>query len=169
LTYDNAKLAHALIVSGRATGKKNVSGTRPYWRCAGWWAYRPRGHGRLRPIGSNGFYKRNGRRADFDQQPIEAQTRSRPAWKRTAPRLTRGGTTRRNAPSTGSSAGTISASNFTPATTGGCRDGLHADRGNENQGAESTLAFLLSLAEMRLVQNTVTGVQRAGRAAPIAQ
>jgi len=35
------------------------------------------------------------------------------------------------------------------ATTGGCRDGLHADRRNENQGAESTLSFLIALAEMR--------------------
>jgi hypothetical protein len=26
-------------------------------------------------------------------------------------------------------------------TTGGCRDGLHPDRANENQGAESTLSF----------------------------
>ena len=32
--------------------------------------------------------------------------------------------------------------------TGGCRDGLHADRVNENQGAESTLAFLLALVDM---------------------
>ena len=31
-------------------------------------------HGKLRPIGSNGFYRRNGARADFDQQPIEAHT-----------------------------------------------------------------------------------------------
>jgi hypothetical protein len=52
--------------------------------------------------------------------------------------------------------------------TGGCRDGLHADRSNENQGAESLLAFLLSLAEMRLIQNTATSVQRAGLAATIA-
>jgi len=37
--------------------------------------------------------------------------------------------------------------------TGGCHDGLHVDRVNLNQGAESTLAFLLSLAEMRLAQN----------------
>ena len=36
------------------------------------------------------------------------------------------------------------------ASTGGCRDGLHADRVNENQGAESTLAFLLALHEMRV-------------------
>ena len=34
-------------------------------------------------------------------------------------------------------------------TTGGCRDGLHVDRVNENQGAESTLSFLLALCEMR--------------------
>ncbi|HEY4612415.1 MAG TPA: glycosyl transferase family 1, partial [Bacteroidota bacterium] len=38
------------------------------------------------------------------------------------------------------------------ATTGGCRDGLHPDRLNENQGAESTLAFLQSLLELRLEQ-----------------
>jgi len=30
------------------------------------------------------------------------------------------------------------------------------DRVNQNQGAESTLAFLLSLAEMRLAQNMLT-------------
>jgi hypothetical protein len=34
-------------------------------------------------------------------------------------------------------------------TTRGCRDGLHAESANENQGAESTLAFLLSLVDMR--------------------
>jgi hypothetical protein len=34
-------------------------------------------------------------------------------------------------------------------STGGCRDGLHADRANENQGAESTLSFLLALLAMR--------------------
>jgi hypothetical protein len=39
-------------------------------------------------------------------------------------------------------------------TTGGCRDGLHPDRPNENQGAESTLAFLQSLLELRLVEQT---------------
>ena len=35
-------------------------------------------------------------------------------------------------------------------STGGCRDGLHPDRVNDNQGAESTLAFLMALLEMRL-------------------
>jgi hypothetical protein len=40
-------------------------------------------------------------------------------------------------------------------TTGGCRDGLHADRPNENQGAESSLAFLQSVLELRLFENTL--------------
>ncbi len=34
-------------------------------------------------------------------------------------------------------------------STGGCKDGLHPDRVNENQGAESTLSFLMALLEMR--------------------
>jgi hypothetical protein len=38
-------------------------------------------------------------------------------------------------------------------TTGGCRDGLHADRCNENQGAESTLSFLLALTEMTMLDS----------------
>jgi hypothetical protein len=41
------------------------------------------------------------------------------------------------------------------ASTGGCRDGLHVDRLSQNQGAESTLAFLLALAEKRALQNTL--------------
>ena len=40
-------------------------------------------------------------------------------------------------------------------TTGGCRDGLHPDRPNENQGAEFTLAFLQSLLELRLAENLI--------------
>ena len=41
------------------------------------------------------------------------------------------------------------------AATGGCCDGLHPDRTNQNQGAESTLAFLLSLCEMHLLENSL--------------
>ena len=41
-------------------------------------------------------------------------------------------------------------------TTGGCCDSLHSDRVNENQGAESTLAFLLSLLEMRQAEHVLT-------------
>ena len=45
------------------------------------------------------------------------------------------------------------------AKTGGCRDALHADRVNENQGAESTLAFHLALADLQLTHNELTDFQ----------
>jgi hypothetical protein len=38
--------------------------------------------------------------------------------------------------------------------TGGCRDGLHPDRANQNQGAESTLSFLMALLEMRSLEKS---------------
>ncbi len=41
-------------------------------------------------------------------------------------------------------------------STGGCRDALHVDRVIGNQGAESTLAFLMSLAERQSMKNAVT-------------
>ena len=51
------------------------------------------------------------------------------------------------------------------ASTGGCYDGLHEDRINENQGAESTLAFLLSLAELKLVESSLATFRRAAEIA----
>ena len=72
LSYDNAKLAHALIVSGHATGQQAVLDRG--LRALRWLTelqMSEKGH--FRPIGSNGFYRRGGTRADFDQQPIEAQ------------------------------------------------------------------------------------------------
>ena len=72
LSYDNAKLAHALILSGRATGQTAVF--ERGLQALRWLAelqISEKGH--FRPIGSNGFYRRGGTRANFDQQPIEAQ------------------------------------------------------------------------------------------------
>jgi glycosyltransferase involved in cell wall biosynthesis len=168
LTYDNAKLAHALIVSGCATGQTSVyeRGIRALRWLVG---VQTSQLGQLRPIGSNGFYKRNGARADFDQQPIEAQTTvsacleayratADPWWYEQAQRAFDWFLGWNDL-----------GLELYCAQTGGCRDGLHADRSNENQGAESMLAFLLSLAEMRLVQNTAHRVQPAGLAVPITQ
>ena len=48
------------------------------------------------------------------------------------------------------------------ARTGGCRDGIHSDRLNENQGAESTLSFLMALSELRAADRvSVTGAPTA--------
>jgi hypothetical protein len=49
------------------------------------------------------------------------------------------------------------------ATTGGCRDGLHPERVNQNQGAESTVSFVLSLLEMRLAETAFASVPKNER------
>jgi glycosyltransferase involved in cell wall biosynthesis len=168
LAYDNAKLAHALIVTGRATGEKKVyeRGIEALRWLVGVQTSR---HGQLRPIGSNGFYRRDGARADYDQQPIEAHTTvsacleayratSDPWWYEQAQR----------AFDWFLGWNDLGEELYCP-QTGGCRDGLHPDRSNENQGAESMLAFLLSLAEMRQIQTTARAVQRVALAVPVTQ
>jgi glycosyltransferase involved in cell wall biosynthesis len=166
LAYDNAKVAHALIVAGRATGQTSVyeRGIQALRWLVG---VQTSQKDQLRPIGSNGFYKRNGIRAQFDQQPIEAQATvsacleayratSDPWWYEQAQR----------AFDWFLGWNDLGLELYSP-KTGGCRDGLHPDRVNGNQGAESMLAFLLSLTEMRMMQNAATGVQRAGAASII--
>ena len=72
LTYDNAKLPHALILSGRATGQQAV--LERGLQALRWLTelqISEKGH--FRSIGTNGFYRRGGMRANFNQQPIEAQ------------------------------------------------------------------------------------------------
>jgi hypothetical protein len=155
LSYDNAKLAHALILSGNATGQRQVleRGLQAL-RWLNELQISEKGH--FRPIGSNGFYRRGGTRANFDQQPIEAQamvsacleayrTTSDVWWYEQAQR----------AFDWFIGWNDLGLELYSP-ESGGCGDGLHVDRVNGNQGAESTLAFLLSLAEMRLAQNMVT-------------
>jgi len=110
-------------------------------------------NGHLRPIGSNGFYRRGGARAHFDQQPIEAHSMV------SACLAAYGATGDAHWFEQAQRAfdwflgwNDLGLELYSP-TTGGCRDALHVDRVNGNQGAESTLAFLLSLAEMQLMQN----------------
>ncbi len=162
LSYDNAKLAQALIVSGQAMGREPV--LQRGLEALRWLTeMQMSDKGHFRPIGSNGFYRRGGVRAAFDQQPIEAhatlsacldayRATSDPWWYEHAQR----------AFDWFIGWNDLGRELYSP-ETGGCHDGLHVDRVNANQGAESTLAFLLSLAEMQLAQNIVTSFR-----APIA-
>jgi glycosyltransferase involved in cell wall biosynthesis len=155
LSYDNAKLAHALIVSGQATGQLAV--LQRGLQALRWLTelqMSEKGH--FRPIGSNGFYRRGGTRANFDQQPIEAQatvSACLEAYRATSDFWWYEHAQRAFDWFIGWN--DLGLELESP-ETGGCRDGLHVDRVNLNQGAESTLAFLLSLAEMRLAQNMLT-------------
>lgn len=158
LSYDNAKLAHALILSGRATGQPELfeQGLRAL-RWLNELQTSEKGH--FRPIGSNGFYRRGGERANFDQQPVEAQAMVSACLE--AYRATSDGWWYEQAQRAFDwfiGWNDLGLELYSP-ENGGCRDGLHVDRVNGNQGAESTLAFLLSLEEMRLAQNMVTSFQ----------
>jgi glycosyltransferase involved in cell wall biosynthesis len=155
LSYDNAKLAHALILSGRATGQEKVL-NRGLQTLRWLVQLQTSENGHFRPIGSNGFFRRGGARANFDQQPVEAQammsacleayrSTSDPWWYEQAQRAFDWFLGWNDL-----------GLELYSARTGGCLDGLHVDRVNRNQGAESTLAFLLSLAELKLTQNIVT-------------
>ena len=111
--------------------------------CAGWSPSKPemaafRAH-RLRRL----LFPRGGKRARFDQQPIEAQSTVSACieafeatedsfWRDEARRAFEWFVGRND----------LDQPLYNP-SSGGCYDGLHFDRVNFNQGAESTLAFLL--------------------------
>lgn len=153
VAYENARLCQALISAGRWTGDAAALDT---GMCMlDWlWEIQRSGSGRFAPIGCRGFYPRGGEPAPFDQQPLEPQAmvaaciealhavgddrwRDR-AW--SAFEWFRGHN--------------LLGMAVCDPLTGGCRDGLLADRLNENQGAESTLAWLHALADMTSLESS---------------
>ena len=155
LSYDNAKLAHALILSGHATGQQAVferglDALRWLTKC------------RCRRKATSGRLAATGSIAAAARAPISTSSRLRRkpwyrlVWKLIARHRTSGGIEQaQRAFDWFIGWNDLGLELYSP-ETGGCRDGLHVDRVNGNQGAESTLAFLLSLAEMRLAQNMLT-------------
>jgi glycosyltransferase involved in cell wall biosynthesis len=151
LTYCNAVLPHALLMCGQwlpnqemtAAGLESLEWLVALQRST------PSG-GHFVPIGSNGFYVQGGERARFDQQPVEAQTTAAACLE--AYRSTRDERWRKEARRAFEwflGRNDLGLPVYDP-NTGGCGDGLHPDRLNNNQGAESTLAFLQTLLELRL-------------------
>lgn len=155
VSYTNAKLPHALILSGRCMNQ--VAMLETGLKALRWLVgIQTSDTGSLRPIGSNGFYRRGQERALFDQQPIEAQATVSACieayhatndigWVVEARRAFEWFLGRND----------LGLALY-DSSTGGCRDGLHMDRVSQNEGAESTLAFLLALAEMQALQNALT-------------
>jgi glycosyltransferase involved in cell wall biosynthesis len=150
--YDNARLPHALIVTGRWANQPGLLETGI--KTLRWLSDKqlaPEGH--FRPIGSNGFWKRGGQRASFDQQPIDAHATICACIEAYGATGDRSWLLQVNKVFEWFHGGNDLGLSLYDAQSGGCRDGLHIDRVNQNQGAESTLAFLLSLAEMRRIQS----------------
>lgn len=147
LGYDNARLCEALIVSGKATGN-------PDHFEAGLDALRwlmklqttARGH--FRPIGTQTFGADYRQPQPFDQQPLEAWAAVNACL--TAARLT--GDSWWNHEAERAFAWFLGENDLgvpvADTARGACFDGLHPDRRNANQGAESTLAYLAALTAM---------------------
>jgi glycosyltransferase involved in cell wall biosynthesis len=164
LSYCNAVLSQAMLMSGQWI--PNQAMTEAGLESLQWLAELQRVNtagGHFVPIGSNGFFKQHGKRARFDQQPVEAQSMASAcleAYRSTGDERWRAeaqcafdwflGRNDLNLPL------------YDP-TTGGCRDGLHSDRPNENQGAESTLAFFQTLLELRLAENPILEIETKKR------
>lgn len=147
VTYDNAKLSHAMILSGHWTGQTEILEiglTSLRWLLE---AQTAEG-GHFAPIGCNGFWVRGGEKARFDQQPLEAHAMVSACleafaltrdvfWRKAARRCFEWFLGRNDL-----------GQSLYDSTTGGCRDALLQDHLNQNQGAESSLAFYLSYAEL---------------------
>jgi hypothetical protein len=149
LAYGNARLPQALLLVGSAcsdhrmvsAGLESLDWLSQTQRCET--------NGHFVPIGSQGFYHQGGEKPASISSPSKPQGAVSACLQ--AYRVTGDGRWRNQA---------WSAFNWFlgnndlqlplyDSVTGGCRDGLHPDRANENQGAESTLSFLMALVEMR--------------------
>ncbi|NTV99907.1 MAG: glycosyltransferase [Oscillochloris sp.] len=143
LTYDNAVLPHALLLSGSILARTDMHDVS--LEALNWLASRQQvAEGHFVPIGCHGFAQRGAVAARFDQQPIEAHAMvlatldaqritGHASWQAEAHRAFNWFLGHND----------LGLSLYDP-TTGGCRDGLLMDRVNQNQGAESSLAFLLA-------------------------
>lgn len=148
VTYCNARLPEALIATGAWTGDDSMTTTGI--RSLEWlMAIQRTADGYFAPIGTKGFFERGMTAAVFDQQPVDAcatVSACMHAFRATGDH--RWAEHARRAFTWFLGQNQLQQPLYQP-LSGGCRDALHADRVNENEGAESTLSFLLSLMEMR--------------------
>ncbi|MCK4389789.1 MAG: glycosyltransferase family 4 protein [Desulfobacterales bacterium] len=162
VTYANGKIPQALLLSGQWLQRGDMIEAALH---SLEWLVRiqtdPKGH--FVPIGNHGWFSRNGERARFDQQPIEAQSMIDACIE--AYNITRDEKWIDEARRCfdwflGKNDLNVHLYDY---RTGGCCDGLTANGANRNQGAESTLAWLLSLLSLYslsgsevVTRNTVT-------------
>src|SRR5713226_939094 len=164
LAYDNARLPQALIQTGLTTQ------TGPYvevgLRSLRWlMSLQTTSSGCFRAVGTKSFGKVRQKPEAFDQQPVEASatiSACLAAWRAEDGTEWPAGAMR--------AFGWFLGENDLQTTlidpdTGGCSDGLHPDRPNENKGAESVLSYLLGLVEIRRLKRTAA----IGRMKPLSK
>jgi glycosyltransferase involved in cell wall biosynthesis len=145
LTYDNARLPQALMACGRATRNDDMVslgiGVLEWLRDV---QTNPSG-GWFEPVGNQGWFPKSGSKAQYDQQPLEAAAMIGACIE--AYECTQGEEWIQLATTCFDwySGRNDRQSKLYDHASGGCRDGLQQDGVNENQGAESTLSYILSL------------------------
>ncbi len=147
LNYANGKLSHALLLCGQWMQRSDMIDMG--LRSLTWLLTIQTEEGHFVPIGNNGWYQQGGSKARFDQQPIEANAMIEACVE--AFNVTRDKTWINNAVMCFNwflGHNDLNMPLYDP-KTGGCRDGLMADGINQNEGAESTLAWLLSLMTLQ--------------------
>lgn len=163
VSYSNAKLPHALIVTGMRMARPEL--IQIGLESLDWLVRVQTGpSGDFAPIGSNGHFRRGGEPARFDQQPIEAHATvlaCLAAHKATGERKWYEESVRAFNWFLGANDVGLP---LYDSTSGGCRDGLHEQGVNENMGAESTLAFLLSLVEMLAAEHGASELANGNQA-----
>jgi hypothetical protein len=147
LNYANGKLPHALLLSGQWIQRNDMIDMG--LRSLTWLLALQTEDNHFVPVGSNGWYEQGGPRARFDQQPVEANAMIEACVE--AFNVTRDTTWIDNAVMCFNwflGHNDLNLPLYDP-KTGGCRDGLMADGINQNEGAESSLAWLLSLMTLQ--------------------
>jgi len=148
VTYCNARLPQALIATASWNGDASMTATGI--RSLEWlMTIQQTPDGYFAPVGTRGFFERGMTAAVFDQQPVDAcatVSACMHAFRSTGDH--RWAEHARRAFTWFLGQNQLQQALYDP-LSGGCRDALHADRVNENEGAESTLSFLLSLMDMR--------------------
>ncbi|MBS3740061.1 glycosyltransferase family 4 protein [Candidatus Bipolaricaulota bacterium] len=148
VTYENPRLPQALIVWGEFTSNDEMKD----WglRSLRWLneVQKDQEEGHISLIGNDGWLVRGEKKADFDQQPVEAAALIEANWE--AYRATEDLYYLNNIYTVfnwflGRNDLGIPLYDF---RTGGCKDGLHPSRVNENEGAESLVSWLISLQRM---------------------
>jgi hypothetical protein len=150
VTYSNATLSHALLIGGHWLGRTDMVDTA--LESLEWLVALQTVNGQFSPVGNHGFMVRGGEKPMYDQQPVEAHATIAACLQ--AYRLTGDAKWKNQAHRAFEwffGENTLGIALYNP-LTGGCKDGLHPDRVNENEGAESTLSFQLSLLELRLFE-----------------
>jgi len=147
LNYANGKLPHALMLSGQRMQRSDMIDRG--LSSLKWLLAIQTEDNHFVPIGSNGWFEKGGPRARFDQQPVEANAMVEACVK--AFNITRDKLWFDNAVMCFNwflGHNDLNMPLYDP-KTGGCRDGLMADGINQNEGAESSLAWLLSLMTLQ--------------------